>query len=68
MSNALKNMIPEETHLLKCPKCGVLWRSVYSHDLGGEQIQHYTYEDPECPSGCINFFGFRKWGKCVNVN
>lgn len=65
MNDVIEDMIPSEVHLLKCPKCGVLWNSVYSHDEGSEILSHYSYDNKHCPSGCYNFFGFSKWGKFV---
>ena len=54
----------------KCPKCKTLWR--VPRDQDDEKfafIMGTTVESDEqyCPSGCINFFGFKIKGKLLDT-
>lgn len=47
---------------MKCPKCGVIWRSLLVYD---EHLEAEVHEEDNCPNECRNFFGFPVFGKVI---
>lgn len=53
MNNIIIHSNDPDTDTLKCPECGVLWRSkgYYNYDEGG-----WIHEQDDCPNGCCTRF------------